>query len=30
VQNTVQHLREAGIRDHPLEKIVHALRKLEA
>jgi cation transport regulator ChaC len=29
VLNTVQHLREAGIRDHPLEKLVHALHKIE-
>ena len=29
VLNTVQHLREAGIRDHPLEKLVHALHRLE-
>ena len=29
VLNTVQHLREAGIRDHPLEKLAHALIKLE-
>jgi cation transport protein ChaC len=28
VLNTVQHLREAGIRDHPLEKLVHALHKI--
>ncbi len=25
VLNTVQHLREEGIRDHPLEKLAHAL-----
>ncbi|MGE0006374.1 MAG: gamma-glutamylcyclotransferase [Parvibaculaceae bacterium] len=29
VLNTVQHLRESGIRDHPLEKLAHALLKLE-
>ncbi len=29
VLSTVQHLREAGIRDHPLEKLVNALHKLE-
>ena len=29
VLNTVQHLRESGIRDHPLEKLVHALHRLE-
>jgi cation transport protein ChaC len=28
VLNTVQHLREAGIRDHPLERLAHALLKL--
>ena len=28
VLNTVQHLREEGIRDHPLEKLVHALVKI--
>jgi glutathione-specific gamma-glutamylcyclotransferase len=28
VLNTVQHLREAGIRDHPLEKLAHALLKI--
>lgn len=28
VMNTVQHLRESGIRDHPLEKLVHALHKI--
>jgi cation transport protein ChaC len=28
VLNTVQHLREVGIRDHPLEKLVHALHKI--
>jgi cation transport protein ChaC len=28
VLNTVQHLRESGIRDHPLEKLAHALLKL--
>jgi glutathione-specific gamma-glutamylcyclotransferase len=30
VLNTVQHLRQAGIRDHPLEKLVNALHKIEA
>jgi len=30
VLNTVQHLREVGIRDHPLEKLVHALHKIGA
>jgi len=29
VLNTVQHLRESGIRDHPMEKLVHALHRLE-
>jgi cation transport protein ChaC len=28
VLNTVQHLREVGIRDHPLEKLVHALHRI--
>ncbi|MGE0241817.1 MAG: gamma-glutamylcyclotransferase [Parvibaculaceae bacterium] len=28
VLNTVQHLREQGIRDHPLEKLAHALLRL--
>lgn len=28
VLSTVQHLREAGIRDHPLERLAHALVKL--
>lgn len=28
VLNTVQHLREMGIRDHPLEKLTHALLKI--
>lgn len=28
VLNTVQHLREAGIRDQPLEKLAHALLKI--
>jgi glutathione-specific gamma-glutamylcyclotransferase len=28
VLNTVQHLREAGIRDHPLEKLVHAMVRI--
>jgi cation transport protein ChaC len=28
VLNTVQHLHEAGIRDHPLEKLVHALVRI--
>jgi cation transport protein ChaC len=28
VLSTVQHLHEAGIRDHPLEKLVHALVRI--
>jgi glutathione-specific gamma-glutamylcyclotransferase len=28
VLNTVQHLREMGIRDHPLEKLAHALLRI--
>src|SRR5262249_22524875 len=28
VLNTVQHLRESGIRDHPLEKLAYALLKI--
>ena len=28
VLNTVQHMREEGIRDHPLEKLAHTLLKL--
>jgi cation transport protein ChaC len=28
VLNTVQHLHEAGIRDHPLEKLAHALVRI--
>jgi len=28
VLSTVQHLREVGIRDHPLEKLAHALMRI--